>query len=64
MSVYFLEILLIALYNGALSGELLNLSWILEGVVDLLLTSIGMLGLVDPLGVVRSCPLVLKDCVY
>lgn len=43
--------LLMAFWSGALSGELLTLSWILEGVVDLLLISIGTLGRLPPLGV-------------
>ena len=44
-----LAALFIAFWSGVLSGELLTLYCILVGVVDLLLVSIGRLGLFEPL---------------
>lgn len=61
MPNYFpLVALLMAFESGTLRGELLTLYWILVGVVDLLLVSIGMLGLFMALGVCWNWELVLK----
>ncbi len=52
--------LLMAFERGTLRGELLTLYWMRVGVVDLLLVSMGMLGLDIALGVCWNWELVRK----